>query len=461
MEPTTYIGLLLLLIIVLGIAGNGLSMLVWLKGRRCRNLPCAVFLRALAVSDTFALCIPALNEAVGLITGKYPHHHYNFICKVEVVWRHFGLLVSSWIIVSFTLERTISIYRPTAQQFWHNNRNSIMLVSSIFAISFFMNLPYGIVNEIHSGTIDEGHLDIANDTDITLVNNTLAGHNVFSNPEFANISRRFETNMIGTSARMNDTFPSQGNRSYVAVNTQIENGTTQIPERTQIDNGTTQYPERTQIDNGTTQYPERTQIDNGTTQDPKRTHTERDTSWIKCESDPSSLFNVLNWYHIWLMDFVLIFVVPFTLIAVCNAFVISFIIKASKNITSGKKAGRALAVTKRAVVVSVMHCVTTGPFSIFVLIPEVSEKALMVKYSPEYYGLVAILLFAYLNHGVNYIIYSAFGTDFRRDCAELLRSKRAINRSNSSVNRSSSSVMIKSNSVDMTLSTITECNGAP
>ena len=34
-----------------------------------------------------------------------------------------------------------------------------------------------------------------------------------------------------------------------------------------------------------------------------------------------------------------------------------------------------------------------------------------------------MLIFAYCNYGLNYVLYSAFGTDFRRDCAELFRSK--------------------------------------
>ena len=96
MQLCLYLGIVLLIIIVLGVAGNTVSMLVWSKGRRCSRSPCAIFLRALAVSDTFALCIPALNEAVGLIVGVYPNHQNVVICKIEVFGRHFGLLVSSW-----------------------------------------------------------------------------------------------------------------------------------------------------------------------------------------------------------------------------------------------------------------------------------------------------------------------------------------------------------------------------
>ena len=81
------------------------------------------------------------------------------------------------------------------------------------------------------------------------------------------------------------------------------------------------------------------------------------------------------------------------------------------------------AVTMRAVAISVMLCVTSGAFTMSPLSPESIYKALNVKYSNEYYGHPITLVLAYTNHAVNFLLYSFFGTDLRRDCADLFRKK--------------------------------------
>ena len=84
------------------------------------------------------------------------------------------------------------------------------------------------------------------------------------------------------------------------------------------------------------------------------------------------------------------------------------------------------AVTVRAVTISVTHCVTTGGFSMLVLIPGYFDRALNIKNSPEYYIRTINLVLSYVNHAVNFILYSFFGSDFRRDCAEVLFKRPAV-----------------------------------
>ena len=110
-----FCGILIFLIIGFGICGNVLSFLVWTKGRRCKKLPGGIYLRSLAVSDTIALLIPAFNEAITLVTPLVDtKDEHNFLCKLEIAGRHFGLMVSTWIVVSFTLERTVAIFKSAA-----------------------------------------------------------------------------------------------------------------------------------------------------------------------------------------------------------------------------------------------------------------------------------------------------------------------------------------------------------
>ena len=386
MQLCVYLGLILFIIIVLGVAGNGISMLVWIKGRRCRKSPCAIFLRALSVSDTFALCIPALNEAVGLIVGAYPNHQNIIICKTEVFGRHFGLLVSSWIIVFFSIERTLSVLQPLKQRWWDNKRNSAKLICGIFIFVFVLNILYAFVYDIVP--VEYSHNRSLAPTTNADTDNVLSQNRSINSENF---DRRRQDHNVKTECKKRSF-----NLSALEGDTDIANvGAKNVS----LDDTTDIWEIRDAM-----------------------TITENNTrKGAECGSNPIFFFSFYNWYHIWLMDFALIFVLPFTIITACNVTVIYFIVCLRKDLSSAMGSRRALAVTKRAIAVSVMHCITTGPFSVFVLIPGLAEKAFGVKYSTEFYLLTGVMIFAYLNHGINYILYSVFGSDFRRDCVELFR----------------------------------------
>ena len=325
-------GLILTLIICCGIFGNVLSFLVWTKGRRCKKLPGGIYLKALAVSDTFALVIPALDLAVSLLSGHDPAKEYNFICKLEITGRHFGLLVSSWIIVCFTLERTLAIFRPASAFDLIDKKGMLVLMTFIFTVNFCLNFPFGVVYGV---------------TEEAIVQHT--GSN-------SNLSR------------------SQWNISDNFTTDSFETGTVIVG-----------YKKR-------------------------------------CSADRSSFFHYLNWYHIWFMDVFLIFIIPFGIMTASN-FMVLYLVVSSKNSTQSKLDSKVRAVTMRAVTISVVHCVTSGPFAMGVLIPGYFDRALSVKYSQEYYISRVTLILAYTNHAINFLLYSFFGSDFRRDCTEIIKKK--------------------------------------
>ena len=318
-------GLILFIIIIFGIIGNALSFIVWTKGRRCKKLPGGIYLRALAVSDTTALLIPAMNEAISLVTTFNPKHEISFFCKLEIVGRHFGLLVSSWIIVYFTVERTIAIFRPTLSTGLVGKAATITLMAAIFVVNLMLNFPFGVVYDVAETTTTQS-------TGLDSNNSTATGNG------------SWETETLVT----------------------------------------------------------------------KRI----------CTADRSNFFNYLNWYHIWFMDWFLIFIIPFALITGSNLTVLYLIIS-RKNTSQTKLGSKVKGVTMRAVTISVMHCITTGPFSISVLIPGYFSRALYVKYSQEYYINRVCLLLAFLNHAINFVLYSFFGSEFRKDCAEIVFKKQS------------------------------------
>ena len=315
------------------------------------------------MSDTFALCIPALNEAVGLVTGVYPNNQHAVICKTEIFGRHFGLLVSSWLIVFFSVERTLTVLQPLRKRWWDKRQNSLALICVIFTIGFLLNAPYPFVYDIER----VNHLQ---------------------NVPPSNTSDNQSPTGESTNSNRNSSLSVLNDTASVVLNMQHK------------------YPKISADNDEIQQNIEK---------------TDKSQTKMECSSDPNSFFHFYNWYHVWLMDFVLIFVVPFIVITTCNGIVIYFIAFYRNRISVPMGSRCALAVTKRALAVSVMHCITTGPFSVFVLIPGLAEKAFGVRYSTEFYLLTVTMIFAYSNHGINFILYSVFGSDFRRDCAELFR----------------------------------------
>ena len=327
-------GLILSLIICFGIFGNTLSFLLWTKGRRCKRLPGGIYLRALAISDNLALLAPAMSLAVNLVADHDPAAEYNFICKLEIFSRHFGLLVSTWIIVCFTLGRTITILRPASSGYSLSKKWTGVLMVVIYGVNFLLNLPFGVVYGVTETAISPKQ-------------------------------------QPGTDFDPNSKLNISDNITF----DKLENGTEALGLKRQ------------------------------------------------CSADISSFFHFLNWYHIWFMDAFLLFIIPFGLMTGSN-FMVLYLVVGSKKSAQSKVDSKVWAVTMRAVTISVVHCVTSGPFSMGVLIPGFFARAMSVKYSKEYYIARISIILAYTNHAVNFLLYSFFGSEFRRDCAEMLKKMR-------------------------------------
>ena len=130
-----------------------------------------------------------------------------------------------------------------------------------------------------------------------------------------------------------------------------------------------------------------------------------------------------RWYH-WSMDVFLIFIIPFRLLTGSNLTVLYLVIS-RRNKAQSKQDSKIKAVTLRAVTISVVHCLTSGPFAMSVLIPGYHSRAYSIPYSFEYYSSTVILSMAYVNHAINFLLYSFFGSEFRRGCTETFCKKKA------------------------------------
>ena len=165
--------------------GNIISFLVWRIGRRCKNLPGGIYLRALAVADSVVLCISATDRASGFLTEVRSRNRNVVFCKTETTLFHFVLILSSWIVVCFTTERTIAVCHIKLSKKWMGKTITISIIIFLTAVSFLVNLPYTIGCKLLLKPNGKYY-------HITIVTSNVHAVNPVSNTNETNSSEKFE-----------------------------------------------------------------------------------------------------------------------------------------------------------------------------------------------------------------------------------------------------------------------------
>ena len=137
------------IIVTIGTISNLISFMVWLKGKVCHTLPIALYFRLLAAMDTFILLVPGVE----LLLYVSP---YNIIlrdlssvtCTLYPGLTSSSVRVSSWIISSFTIERTLYIYFPTRFRVVQNSKRTLTITACLIIVSLLMDLPIFIRSEL-------------------------------------------------------------------------------------------------------------------------------------------------------------------------------------------------------------------------------------------------------------------------------------------------------------------------
>ena len=317
------LGIILIAIVNLGLAGNLTSLITWTKGRRCRKFPGTTYLRALAISDSLVLCFPGAQFAILMTFDIELKDLSEVTCKLYDAMGHFCALVSTWLVLSMTLQRTIAVCAPLKSATWSSKRREIMVICTLVALFFALNLPFGLRFRLGKTSIE------------TEMNSNRSGNNT-------NITTAFDTNF-----------------------------------------------------------------------------TENLSVKWKCFDDPAAF---LHKHHVWIVDIVLLFVAPFTVLIACNVILLIKIFHRHDAIDmpcsmSQKRYGRDFgfaSMTARVVTISVTHIVLVGPVAITGMIPGFPLNIYIMMH-----------VFFFLNHSVNFVFYSLVGTSFRRDWLELLFCKHA------------------------------------
>ena len=139
------LGVTLAVIITLGIAGNVSSFVTWTRGRNCKNLPGTIFLRVLALSDTAVLCGSGVQFAWLLMFQQDLRNLHDVPCKFYDAVGHFFALISTWLVVSVCVHRTIAVYAPLRSARRRTRKHNEIVVIVVLSILFFcLSLPYGM-----------------------------------------------------------------------------------------------------------------------------------------------------------------------------------------------------------------------------------------------------------------------------------------------------------------------------
>ena len=273
----------------------------------------------------------------------------------------FVLSVSTWIIVFLSIQRAIAVTQSLKSTRRTRRKKELLAVSILFAVSLVINLPFAF----GAAMVPENENDVAN-------SNGNASVNFVQNYVMSDLNE--------TGGTLNASFGIKGygqsNNYEIYVNYNAS-----------------------------------------------RVH---DTRNMICGADSKSFyFKYEKEFHNWFMDFGLLFSAPVCILTVCNIIILVTVCRHKRNPAlrnSTRFNGRgSSALTARVVMLSVVQCISVGPFSIASLIPGAlpDNKAVDMVFYDRLFTITVMIW--YLNNCVNFILYNVFGQAFRRDCMGLFR----------------------------------------
>ena len=322
-------GIILYLMACFGTIGNAISFVTWRVGKRCKHLPGSRYLTALALSDTFVLCVSASKYATDLIFEINVWDLNDVFCKLFHTTWHFFFLVSSWIVVCVTLKRTVAVCQPLQSAVRKSPRREVIVVCVIVTVGLLVNLPFTF----------GAKLMFKNNIPASTLNLTL-----------------------------NSSYTQQGNDSKILVLSE------------------------------------------------KKT----------CQAEPTSFYyRHETAYHNWFIDFGLLYSAPTCILALGNAVIIWTLCRRhtlGQEFWIHNQEGVSGSMTARVVALSLVQCLTYGPFSIAAIIPGALPEVKAVDNLNFEERLPIILsLVWYVNNCVNFLLYNLFGQAFRQDCMGMLK----------------------------------------
>lgn len=142
-----------ILIIFIGLIGNGLAVYVFAQ-KRFRMHSSSIYLLFLAISDGLFLLTHFFEDTLRTYLDVYSNElgennilklmnitdHLPFTCRLVNYFRYFLRFVSAYIIIVFTIQRTIAIHSPLFQTRYESKKIAWLIVFLLTAIGAIINL---------------------------------------------------------------------------------------------------------------------------------------------------------------------------------------------------------------------------------------------------------------------------------------------------------------------------------
>ncbi|KAH3730680.1 galanin receptor 2a-like [Dreissena polymorpha] len=125
-------------LISIGTIGNAMTIFVLLRQKKMTST--AMFLFALALSDTFVLFSAVLPDLVLHTWGVDIKMLSNPGCKAIAYLTFCSIQLSSWLIVAVTLERTACVLFPHKVRLGCSPRNAVLIIVTIVLAVFGINI---------------------------------------------------------------------------------------------------------------------------------------------------------------------------------------------------------------------------------------------------------------------------------------------------------------------------------
>lgn len=144
------------IIIIIGIVGNLLSLRVFLS-QNLRSLSASTYLAALSVSDLIIIIFYVSVEWIRRgLTYLFPTTNVKILdieglCQFQLYISYASRFVSAWLVVSFTIERYVSICHPLVRRNICTNRSTRKVISGVILVSCTTVLYKPALSGIYKG----------------------------------------------------------------------------------------------------------------------------------------------------------------------------------------------------------------------------------------------------------------------------------------------------------------------
>jgi len=148
------------LVICIGLAGNILSLVVYLS-RNMRKISASVYLAALSASDTIVLFVYVFPEWLKHGTSHFFDPTYvvflqkEGVCQTIVYVQYVSRFLSSWFVVFFTIERCIGVCFPLRRKEICNSKTAHKIVIVTTLLSLFLCLFKPFLSEVTYNTVNK------------------------------------------------------------------------------------------------------------------------------------------------------------------------------------------------------------------------------------------------------------------------------------------------------------------